>query len=159
MSASISTPVREVVLTSVVISTLAASGAPSWKSTVTLATGRGWHSGTSSGVFLAAMIPAMRAVPSASPLGRPSWPSRSITSSVVVTTAWARAVREVTSLAETSTIWALPSERTWVRCEVSAMSPPFGQQDGLADGAGRQVCVLLEDLQQGIGLRQVSQQV
>ena len=90
------------------------SASPGSNSTVTPARAIGWHSGTRSGVRLAPMIPAMRAVASASPFGRPSRRSSAITSAVVRRTPVATAVRAVASLSETSTMRAAPARSTWV---------------------------------------------
>ena len=115
VSASISTPVRSVVRTVAVISTAESASA---RSTTTDDNEIGWHRGTSSQVRFAAMMPAMRAVASASPLGRPSAPSSATTSAVVCRTPVATAVRVVCSLPETSTMRAAPCESRWVNCLV-----------------------------------------
>ena len=73
---------------------------------VTLVMGKGWHKGISSEVFLAPIIPATRATPSASPFLRLPSMSRSIAAWVSWTVAVARAMREVSALSETSTIRA-----------------------------------------------------
>ena len=111
VSASISTPVRSVVRT---VARMRTSASPGSSSTVTPDSAIGWQSGTRSGVRLAPMIPAMRAMASASPLGRPSRRSSSTTSAVVRSTPVATAVRAVGSLAETSTMRAAPAGSTWV---------------------------------------------
>ena len=117
VSASISTPVRSAVRTVAVIVT---QSAPNSSSTVTPWMATGWHSGISSGVRLAAAIPAIRATASASPLGRFSARSRAITSAVVRSTPDAHASRTVTCLAETSTIRAAPLASTWVSSTLPA---------------------------------------
>src|ERR1700754_3595117 len=66
-----------------------------------------------SGVRLAPMIPAIRATASASPFGTPLPRSSSITSGVVTTRPDATAKRELTGLAETSTMRAAPVSSTW----------------------------------------------
>ena len=72
VSASISTPVWPLTRTVASISTPAPSS-DGTRSTEMPLTGSGWHSGISSWVRFAAMIPAMRAVASTSPFGaRPS---------------------------------------------------------------------------------------
>src|SRR5260370_41701947 len=64
--ASISTPVWAVVVTLVVMATPSSHRRIS---TLTCESGRAWHMGIKSEVRLAAMIPAMRATSSGSPLG------------------------------------------------------------------------------------------
>src|SRR5690349_10119071 len=83
-------------------------------STSTLETGRGWQSGTSSWVFFAAMMPAMRAAPSTSPFL--ASPLRTISSveGCITTRPSATATRSVTALADTSTMRASPLEPRWV---------------------------------------------
>ena len=90
-----------------------------WKSTVTLLSGSGWHSGISWGVALAAMMPATRLTASASPLGRSPATSSATTSGRVHSTACAVASRVVSSFPLTSTMCALPSARTWVSLSCS----------------------------------------
>jgi hypothetical protein len=84
-------------------------------SSVTLDSASGWHSGIRSDVRLAAMMPAMRAVPNTSPfLAFPE----TINSSVALpmtTRPSATAVRSVAALVETSTIRASPDASIWVR--------------------------------------------
>ena len=65
--ASISTPVLPVSEARAVARTASASNA---KSTVTASSASGWHSGIRSLVFLAAMMPAIRATAIASPFLR-----------------------------------------------------------------------------------------
>ena len=84
------------------------------RSTVTPVSAMGWHSGTRSGVRLAPMIPAIRAVASASPLGNCSARSNRTTSSVVRSTPVATARRTPGSLPDTSTIRAAPEASRWV---------------------------------------------
>src|SRR5581483_9320154 len=73
VSASISTPVCAVVSAEATISTPSAT---TRRSTATCVSGSGWHSGISSAVRFAAMIPASCAVVSASPFGSaPSLPT------------------------------------------------------------------------------------
>ena len=112
VSASISTPVTPRVRTVACTTTLSRCGS---RSTVTLLNGNGWHRGTSSGVRLAAMMPAIRATARASPLGRSPFASSSTTSGRVTSTAWAVASRDVTAFSLTSTMCAVPSSRTCVR--------------------------------------------
>src|SRR5439155_17611392 len=82
----------------------------------------GWHSGMSSGVFLAAMMPAILATPRASPFDRP--PARTIAtvSGDIRTNPAAVASRTVGSFPETSTIVASPSAVTWESRGVPAAS-------------------------------------
>ena len=115
MSASISTPVTPVVFTRARISITPGSSAARFRSTATPVSGSGWHRGTRSGVRLAAMMPAMRATARASPLGRVPSSIWSTTSALVVSRDEAIATLAVTALADTSTMWAEPSSRTWVR--------------------------------------------
>ena len=68
--------------------------------------GTGWHIGISSAVRFAAMIPAVRATSSGSPLGF-SGSARS-TSGDITTNALASASRAVRALADTSTMRAWP---------------------------------------------------
>ena len=88
---------------------------PYVRPTVTPDSDSGWHSGTRSGVRLAAMIPATRATASASPFGTSPDLSSATTSADTSTRPDAVAVRAVTSLPETSTIRAAPASSTWVR--------------------------------------------
>src|SRR6478752_927834 len=111
VNASISTPVRSVVRTVAEINT---SAARTSRSTDTAERDSGWHSGTRSGVRLAAMIPAIRAVASASPFGRLPCCNNRTTSAVVRSTPVASAVLVVGCLPETSTIRAAPLASTWV---------------------------------------------
>src|SRR4051812_38699455 len=75
----------------------------------------GWHSGISSPVRLAARTPAMRAVPSTSPLGAsPSATTRAVAGDMR-TTARATARRWVTGLSPTSTMRASPCSSRCVR--------------------------------------------
>src|SRR5437899_8655275 len=113
ISATITKPVRSVVFTVAVISTASST---TTRSTVTPETASGWHNGMRSGVRLAPMMPAIRAAASASPLGMPSPRSSSTTRGATRTRPVARAVRAVTSLAETSTMRAAPASSRWVRC-------------------------------------------
>src|SRR3954454_16996305 len=114
VSASISTPVGPVTLT------LARTRHPGRlasgsMSTVTFDSASGWHSGISSEVRLAAMMPAMRAVPSTSPfLALPDMISPSV-ASLMMTCASATASRSVAGLSDTSTMRASPEAPIWVR--------------------------------------------
>src|SRR3981189_3268384 len=77
-------------------------------SSVTFDSANGWHSGIRSDVRLAAMMPAMRAVPSTSPfLALPDTISASV-ALLMTTRPSATATRSVAGLADTSTIRASP---------------------------------------------------
>src|SRR3569623_2089342 len=114
VSASISTPVGPVTLT------LASTRQPGSLSSVvlssvTLLSASGWHSGMRSEVRFAAMMPAIRAVPSTSPfLALPSTMSLSV-SALITTKPSATATRSVASFADTSIICASPLASIWVR--------------------------------------------
>src|SRR5699024_9212529 len=109
--------------------------------------GSGWHSGISSQVRLAAMMPATLAVPNASPLGRSPVISIGTTSGRVAKMASAVATRLVTALSLTSTIWAVPSSRRWVSFS-DIHAPSF---DALA---GSQLADAYRDMHQRIGAGQ-----
>src|SRR5579862_2344090 len=83
-------------------------------STSTCDNSKGWHSGISSWVRLAAMMPAMRAVPSTSPFL--ALPLRTMSSvfAVISTRPSATATRSVAGLADTSTMWASPPLSIWL---------------------------------------------
>ena len=84
-------------------------------SSVTFDSASGWHSGISSEVRLAAMMPAMRAAPSTSPFLALPETIRSSVALVMTTRPSATAMRSVAALAETSTIRASPDASIWVR--------------------------------------------
>src|SRR6476620_2527373 len=89
-------------------------------STSTLVSASGWHSGISSCVRFAAMMPAMRAAPSTSPfLASPSSTSRSVLR-VITTRPSATATRVVAALAETSTMRASPRPLKWVSFAIAS---------------------------------------
>src|SRR4051794_40630478 len=114
VSASISTPVGPVTLT-VACTMQPGSLLSGVMSSVTFDSASGWQSGISSEVRLAAMMPAMRAVPSTSPfLALPETISARV-ASVMTTRPSATASRSVAGLAETSTIRASPEAPIWVR--------------------------------------------
>src|ERR671933_847580 len=94
--ASISTPVWAEVRASLVIVTVSS---PTSAHTSTNDSGRGWHSGTRSAVRFAAWMPAMRAVPSTSPLGASPRATAAAVLADMRTTARATARRSVTGLA------------------------------------------------------------
>src|SRR5579859_443275 len=110
VSASISTPVCPT--TRALVNTRTPPSTNS-KSTVTLVSGSGWHSGIRSEVFFAAMIPATRATWSASPLAVPSRTALTV-SAAMRTMHSAFASRTVAILSATSTMRAAPFSSTWV---------------------------------------------
>jgi len=113
VSASISTPVRPSVSTCAVQRTLLVAASIS-NSTATRVIGNGWHNGISSAVRLAAWIAAMRAMPITSPFfASPRSISDNVAGSMRITPL-ARAMRWVSALAETSTMWAWPWWSKWV---------------------------------------------
>src|SRR3954469_8364746 len=116
VSASISTPVGPVTFT--VARTMQPGSLLSGAmSRVTFDSASGWHSGIRSAVRFAAMMPAMRAVPSTSPfLALPETISSSV-ALLMTTLPSATAVRWVAGLADTSTIRASPAASMWVRAE------------------------------------------
>ena len=114
VSASISTPVRPTVsaMTSQAMRLAASS---MLKSTVTRVSGIGWHSGISSAVRLAPWIAAMRAMPITSPfLLLPASTIARVSGFMLIMPA-ARAIRRVSVLVPTSTIWAFPSASKCVK--------------------------------------------
>src|SRR5262245_27310797 len=113
VNASISTPVLPATATLAVTATALRAGSAS-SVTAILEIDSGWQSGMSSWVRLAAMMPAIRAAASTSPLG--ALPSRIISSVAgsITTSPLAVASRSVTALSETSTIRARPSSSRWV---------------------------------------------
>src|SRR5438270_3362961 len=114
VNASISTPVGPATFT-LARTRQPGSFASGSMSTVTFDNASGWQSGISSEVRLAAMMPAMRAVPSTSPfLALPETISSSV-ALVMTTRPSATASRSVAGLAETSTIRASPEAPIWVR--------------------------------------------
>src|SRR5918997_5998964 len=117
--ASISTPVRSLARVVAVIDTR------SWPTPNSMSTEvrfNPWHSGMSSGVFLAAITPAILAVFNTSPLGNAALRNSPIVSEDMRTTAPATAMRRTTSFSPTSTILAAPSLS---RCENFMSKPPF----------------------------------
>src|SRR4051794_16145364 len=114
VSASISTPVGPVTFT--VARTMQPGSLPSGSiSSVTFDSASGWQSGISSDVRLAAMMPAMRAVPSTSPFVALPDVTKSSVALLMTTRPSAIAVRSVAGFAETSTIRASPLASIWVR--------------------------------------------
>ena len=114
VSASISTPVGPTVSTVAVQATCGTPPSTSAKATATRVSASGWHSGIRSLVFLAAWMPAMRAMPSTSPfLALPDSISASVLASISMRPV-ATATRWVAGLAATSTMWAWPWASKWV---------------------------------------------
>src|SRR3954463_12082885 len=114
VSASISTPVGPVTFT-LARTRQPGSVASGSISTVTFDSARGWQSGISSAVRLAAMMPAMRAVPSTSPFLALPDTIRSSVALVMTTRPSATASRSLAGLSDTSTIRASPEAPIWVR--------------------------------------------
>src|SRR6185369_16633595 len=114
VSASISTPVGPVTFT-LARTRQPGSFASGSISTVTFDSASGWQSGINSEVRLAAMMPAMRAVPSTSPFLALPETMRSSVAVVMRTRPSATASRSVAGLSETSTIRASPEAPIWVR--------------------------------------------
>src|SRR5262245_29163369 len=114
VSASISTPVGPVTLT-VARTVQPGSLASAVMSSSTLESASGWQRGISSEVRFAAMMPAMRAVPSTSPfLALPETTSSSV-ALLMITRPSATARRSVAGLSDTSTMRASPEAPIWVR--------------------------------------------
>src|SRR3954452_19489025 len=114
VSASISTPVGPVTFP-LARTRQPGSFALGSISTVTFDSARGWQSGISSAVRLAAMMPAMRAVPSTSPFLALPDTIRSSVALVMTTRPSATASRSLAGLSDTSTIRASPEAPIWVR--------------------------------------------
>src|ERR1041385_454433 len=112
--ASISTPVGPVTFT-VARTMQPGSFLSGVMSTATFDSASGWHSGMSSDVRFAAMMPASRAAPSTSPFLALPDRIRSSVALLMTTRPSAIAVRPVAGFAETSTIRASPSSSMWVR--------------------------------------------
>src|SRR3954471_19129385 len=116
--ASISTPVRP--------STDASASTCTPPSTTTARTStwsspRGWHSGISVPVCLAAWSPAIRATPSTSPFGASPAETAAAVSGLIRTNARATACRRVISFDETSTPRAAPESTKSVRSGGNAL--------------------------------------
>src|SRR6266702_40595 len=129
VSASISTPVGPVTFT-LARTRQPGSFASGSMSTVTFDSASGWQSGISSEVRLAAMMPAMRAVPSTSPFLAFPETIRSSVALVMTTRPSATASRSVAVLSETSTIRASPEAPIWVRAGLAFALADLGL-DGL----------------------------
>ena len=131
VSASISTPVGPTVSTVAVHSTEGAKCSVSSnqaKSIATRVNASGWHSGMSSLVFFAAMMPATRAMPSTSPFFAVPLRTRSRVAACITMRPLAMAIRWVAGLAATSTMWAWPCASKWVSGLEGGMIGA-GQQD------------------------------
>src|SRR5262245_32180615 len=122
VNASISTPVWPATLTSAVTRTPQGSRLTA-KSTPALVMGSGWQRGMSSWVFLAAMMPARRAVASTSPFLAVPASSKASVAGRMATKPSARAERCVMLLAETSTMRASPLALRWVSFVMPACPP------------------------------------
>jgi len=102
VSASISTPVRSTVRTVATISTPRARGRAS---TSTAESAMGWQSGTISGVFFAAMMPASRAAARTSPFSDSPRRTMPTVAGAMATKPRATATRSVRGFAPTSIIF------------------------------------------------------
>src|SRR6202044_3271545 len=100
-------------------------------STETLVKAIGWQSGMRSEVFLAAMIPAIRAAPTTSPFL--ASPDRMVVSvgAAMRTRPSATATRSVAALSDTSTIRAPPSAPMWVSGYDSSVDETMGGEPSL----------------------------
>ena len=112
VSASISTPVRSAVRA---VATMSTPPSVTVRSTVQPCTPMTWASGSSSGVFFAAWIPATRATARTSPFGTAPSRRRATTSGEQRTVPVAVAARTVGCFSVTSTIRALPASSRWVK--------------------------------------------
>ena len=79
--------------------------------------GSGWHSGTSSAVRLLPWMAAMRATPSTSPFFAVPAVIRASVAGCMRMSPVAMAMRWVSALADTSTMWACPWPSKWVSGE------------------------------------------
>ena len=122
VSASISTPVRSAVRT---VAVMATPSSVISRSTTTPCTPMTCASGSSSGVRLAAAMPAIRATASTSPFGTAPSRSAATTAGPHCTRPLAVAARTVGCLAVTSTIRACPAASRCVNCSV--MGSPSGR--------------------------------
>src|SRR5580704_16494061 len=113
VSASISTPVWPETFTRAV-TRIPGNVASGVTSTSICDNSRGWHHGINSWVRLAAMMPAMRAVPSTSPFLASPLRTMSSVFACINTRPSATATRAVAGLAETSTMWASPRVPIWL---------------------------------------------
>src|SRR6202795_2587866 len=140
VSASISTPVWPDTFTRAV-TRMPGSLASGVTSTSTCDNSRGWHSGINSWVRLAAMMPAMRAVPSTSPFLASPLCTISSVIACISTRPSATATRSVAGLAETSTMWASPRVPMWDNFFASrATGSPGRSERGLAGEQGARRC-------------------
>src|SRR5579871_3836355 len=133
VSASISTPVRSATLA--VARTRRPGRASSGSISIVIAESPiGWQSGISSCVRLAAMIPAIRAVPTTSPfLALPLRIMASV-AAAMTTAPSATALRSVTGLSATSTMLAAPLSSRWVRDFVTGLPCRPGRGSGRGFG-------------------------
>src|SRR5262245_22410310 len=129
--ASISTPVWPVTLT-VERTRRPGSVRSGSMSTAILETGRGWQSGISSWVRLAAMMPATRAAPSTSPFLALPLSTRSSVAFAITTRPSAVATRSVAAFADTSTMRASPPAPRWVSLRARATCLLRGAEAALA---------------------------
>src|SRR5437879_3967640 len=120
-------------------------------SRVTFDSASGWHSGIKSDVRLAAMMPAMRAVPSTSPfLALPERINSSV-ALLMITRPSAIAMRSVAGLADTSTIRASPLLSMWVRAVPSLQAVHAMRDGGIFQIAGCAVVECGHDDQDAVG--------
>ena len=94
------------------------------KSTATRVNASGWHKGMRSLVRLAAMIAAIRAMPSTSPFFALPDVMMARVSGFIRMTPLAMAMRCVSAFPPTSTMWACPPSSKWVK-------PPLRSVDGV----------------------------
>ena len=140
VSASISTPVRSAVRTVAFSSTPASVICGSTLAPCTPIT---WARGSSSGTFLVAAIPAMRATANTSPLGTRPSRKAATTCGEQVTKASALALRTVGVLAVTSTMRAAPAESRWVNSSFSfPLAGLLGARPWLLGATASQLSVL-----------------
>ena len=119
-------------------------------STLTSVSGSGWHSGISSAVRLAAMMPATSATLSTSPLVlSPSMTSVSVSWSIF-TVASAVARRAVGGLSVTSTMRGRPNRSTWLKARRS-LRVTGSACLGWPGQESRDFCVKPDDLHVGSG--------
>ena len=120
--ASISTPVTPVQVTAARISTMAGSSERAKVMSMPVR-GRGWHMGISSQLCLAAWMPATWATASTSPFFMvPALIFSKVSGAMWISPA-ATAVRWVTALSVTSTIFARPCSLKWVSSPM--VQPPI----------------------------------
>src|SRR6476659_1944395 len=99
----------------------------------------GWHSGISSCVLFAAMMPAMRAAPSTSPfLASPLSTSSSVVA-LITTRPSATAIRSVAAFSDTSTMRASPRRPIWVNFAIALLGRLHGSTREQRLGRGSNV--------------------